>query len=193
MLNPVQPRRRQHHLHRELYTQPGAYFVTICARQKLPLFGRIGDRTMRLSPAGLIVDRCWKAIAEHWPMATLDLHVIMPNHIHGLIAYIPNNFPGRIYSAPTNDAPPKAAPTDEFSLPHIVSTFKAAVTRLVNRDLPTAAGSIWQDGYYDHIIRNEVDLQRIREYICNNVIAWSLDKENPNRTGLHPIYVYLDS
>src|SRR5215207_5680395 len=67
------------------YSQPGAYFITIVTRGRECLFGDIVNGEMRLSAMGQIADEHWRAIPEHFPSAALGSHVIMPNHVHGII------------------------------------------------------------------------------------------------------------
>lgn len=81
------PRRRAMHLRDYDYTQPGAYFVTICVQHRKCLFGTITDGKMRLNEIGQIVIECWNHITQHFPSVELDAYVVMPNHIHGIIAW----------------------------------------------------------------------------------------------------------
>jgi len=63
----------------------GAYFVTICTRERECLFGHVVNGEMRLNEAGQIAQRCWEDIPHHFPHAVLDTAVVMPNHVHGVI------------------------------------------------------------------------------------------------------------
>jgi len=67
------------------YTQAGAYFVTIVTYQRDCLFGEIVNEEMKLNDFGKIADECWRAIPEHFPHVELGVHIIMPNHAHGVI------------------------------------------------------------------------------------------------------------
>lgn len=72
--------------HREYdYSNAGAYFITTCTQSRIPLFGKVEDGAMQLSNAGQIVEMWWNAITEHFPTAMLDEHIIMPDHLHGII------------------------------------------------------------------------------------------------------------
>lgn len=77
--------RRSFRLKNYDYTDPGAYFVTICARDRLCIFGDIINGEMVLNETGVIVRECWDAIPDHFPHEGLDAVVIMPNHVHGII------------------------------------------------------------------------------------------------------------
>jgi putative transposase len=68
------------------------------------------------------------------------------------------------------------------SIPTIVRAFKSATTRRINEMRGTPGARVWQRNYYEHIVRNDADLQRIREYILTNPIRWAMDRENPTRT-----------
>lgn len=69
------------------YTREGAYFVTVCIHDRAFLFGDISDGKMILNDAGLMAEKCWRDIPTHFPHVALDEFVIMPNHIHGIIAF----------------------------------------------------------------------------------------------------------
>ena len=101
----------------------------------------------------------------------------MPNHMHGIIV-ITDDRRGAIYRAPTDDANiEKFGKPVKGSLPTIISTYKAAVTRLIGRELNETG--IWQRNYYEHVIRNETDLQNKTDYIESNPLLWDEDDENP--------------
>ena len=162
------------------YTSPGAYFVTVVAYQREMLFGEIENEEMRLNARGKIVSECWYEIPSHFPHVDLGAFVVMPKHVHGIIVITDEVCRGTIYRAPTNRAPTNT--TEQFgksvagSLPTIVRTFKAAVTRRIGRELNETG--IWQRNYYEHIIRDERDWQRIHDYILANPVNWNDDEEN---------------
>jgi REP element-mobilizing transposase RayT len=169
------------------YSQAGAYYVTIVTHHRDPLFGGIRDGKMHLNDLGMTADECWRAIPEHFPFVELGAYVVMPNHVHGIIVIRADDSSsarrGTIYRAPTIHTPTMRAPTEKFgkpvkgSLPTIIRTYKAAVTRRIGRELN--ATGIWQRNYYEHIIRDEEDLQRITDYIEMNPSRWDEDEENP--------------
>ena len=153
------------------YSQPGEYFVTICTKNHECRFGAIVDGKMNLNEKGKIVDRCWKGILEHFSNVVLDEYVIMPNHIHGIL--ILNESAVSLQEQFGKPVP--------GSLSTIVRSFKSAVTKRINETHLTGAGDapLWQPRYYDRIIRNEKELNNIREYIANNIITWMFYKETP--------------
>ncbi|GBD26328.1 hypothetical protein HRbin30_01660 [bacterium HR30] len=132
---------------------------------------------MRLNKFCEIARHCWLDIPAHFPRAELDAFVVMPNHVHGVIVIVD----GR--------GTPCRAPTERFgrpvtgSIPAVIRSFKSAVTKHINEQRSTPGAQIWQRNYYEHIIRDEVSLNRIRQYIVDNPLRWDLDRENPEIVG----------
>lgn len=159
------------------YTQAGVYFVTICVAQRECLFGEIVDGEMRLNEYGRIVAEEWARTATMRSNVELGEFVVMPNHAHGIIVLTDNDVGARRRLAPT---------TEQFgkpiagSLPTIIRAFKSAVTYRINILRQTSGAPVWQRNYWEHIIRNERELERIRAYIINNPANWSIDEENPS-------------
>ena len=182
------------------YSRAGAYFVTICVQDRMCLFGEIVDGVMRLNEAGTIVRDEWLRTTIIRPNVELDAFVVMPNHLHGIIV-LHDNRRGTLQRAPTiqddpalHHAPtPQRPPTVERfgkptsnSIPTIVRLFKSVTTKRINhlrgtpgRGTSPRAPTVWQRNYYEHIIRNEHSLNRIRQYITDNPLQWELDRENP--------------
>lgn len=151
------------------YTQSGAYFVTICAHHRLHLFGEIQNGEMLLSSMGNIVYEQWCQTGILRDYVELDMFVIMPNHVHGIIMILntemeSDNLADREFSRPIAK-----------SLSTIIGAFKASVTRHVNRLPNTPDHPIWQRNFHDHIIRNSDDLDRLREYVLYNPARWKID------------------
>jgi putative transposase len=161
------------------YTQPGAYFVTIVTNGHKPIFGKIIDQEICYFDLGNIVKTCWSEIPIHFRDVDVDPHIIMPNHIHGIITIHEGGCRGTIYRAPTADN--QSPPHSEFgkpvrgSLATIVRTFKASVSRIAKQELGLL--NIWQRNYYEHIIRNEQELLKIYDYILTNPNQWLCDPE----------------
>ncbi|MDM8001041.1 MAG: transposase, partial [Dehalococcoidia bacterium] len=116
------------------YAQPGAYFVTICTHQRECLFGHVVNGEMHLNEAGGIAQRCWENIPTHFPSVELDAFVIMPNHIHGVIA-ITEFCRGERFFAPTPSTTTPKSPSRTIG--SIVRGFKIGVTKWfrVNTDV----------------------------------------------------------
>ncbi len=178
------------------YSQEGAYFITICTQDRLCLFGEVVGGEMWLNDYGKMVRAVWDGLPEHYPFVMLDAFVVMPNHVHGIIIiteYVGAGFkPAPTKPAPTKPAPTKPAPTEpapigaghrRHGLPEIVRAFKTFSARRINEMRGTRGVPVWQRNYYEHIIRTEDALHRIRGYIANNPLRWHLDQENPQRLG----------
>ena len=161
------------------YSSEGAYFVTICTQNRECLFGGVVDGEMRLNDVGRVVQIVWNGLSERFPNVELDAFVVMPNHVHGILVIV-----GAGQALPVKGAA-SSAPTGSVSstLMKLLRTFKSISAIQVNRLLSSSGQPFWQRNYYEHIIRNEESLNRIREYIATNPLRWELDRENPRRKG----------
>ena len=172
------------------YRTPGAYFVTICTHRRACLFGEIAGDAMQLNEHGDIAAICWEAIPAHYAMAQIDEFVIMPNHMHGIVFILPSEMDDGhdmvvgarhavpLHASPGDDAGRFGQPDPE-SLSTIIRSYKSFVTRRINQHRHTPGACVWQRGYYDHIIRDDVNLGAVRRYIRDNPLQWALDRENP--------------
>ena len=142
------------------YTQAGMYFVTVCSKYRECLFGDIFDGEMRTNRYGNIVLKCWQ------------------NLVHGII--ILTDVGAGLKPAPTINNT-----TNELhGLPEILRAFKTFSSRGVNDVRNTPGVPVWQRNYYDHIIRNDKELDHIREYITTNPLTWDKDEENKDANGI---------
>jgi putative transposase len=153
------------------YSQAGAYFVTLCIQNRECLFGDIVNGEMRLNEAGRIVAEEWLKTAEIRDEIELDEWVVMPNHFHGILVI--GDCRGTARRAPTVE---RFGQPVVGSIPTIIRSFKSAVTKCINELRETPGTKFWQRNYWEHIVRNEPELNRIREYIHNNPAHWELDK-----------------
>ncbi len=188
-MSPTPRHRRSLRLPGYDYSQTNAYFVTICAAQKKLLFGNIKDGVMRLSMAGRIAAAEWLKTADLRPSVALDQFIVMPNHFHGIL-WIDAEHKGTARCAPTAQ---QFGQVVYGSLPAIIRAFKSATTKHINIFRQVPGAQVWQRGYYEHVIRNEKSLERIREYIENNPLSWELDRENPGRKGEQEFCGWIDS
>lgn len=176
------PQRRSSRLPDYDYSQSGAYFVTVCVFQKECLFGEIEGDKIVLTEIGQIIKTCWINIPKHYNQIFLDKFIVMPNHIHGIVL-INNVFPvGARHASPaicdkTNTIAGEACLTP--TLGNLIGSFKSASTKQINQNRNTPSIPVWQRNYHDRIIRDESEMDRIREYIINNPLQWALDEENP--------------
>lgn len=155
------------------YSQPGAYFVTICTKDREHRFGEIVDGEMRANGLAAVVRSSWNDLPNHYPSVELGEFVIMPNHVHGIIIILEND-------TMVGDGL-KPSPTRKFPLSEIVRAFKTFSARRINEISNTPGTPFWQRAYYEHIIRDDRSLGRIREYIADNPQRWESDKENSDR------------
>ncbi len=167
------------------YSQPGAYFITVCVRGGEFLFGDVATGRMRLNNAGTIVQKCWEWLERHYGHVRLDEYVVMPNHLHGIIMLIdPIDVIGGAGRGGSRTAPTAAIrQITRKPLGRLIGAFKTVTTKKLNHLRDRPGQTVWQRGYFEHIIRNGHALERIREYISSNPVQWNLDDENPGQTG----------
>jgi len=137
---------------------------------------------MRLNEYGRIVREQWKSTERIRPCIKMDTYIVMPNHLHGIV--IMNDIRRRDTARRVPTAEQFGKPVTG-SLPTVVGSFKSAVTKHVNILHNTPGAPFWQHRYYEHIVRNENDLNNIREYIITNPARWAFDKENPGSKKLN--------
>jgi len=171
--NPDLRNRRSVRLKEYDYSQPGAYFVTICTYDRNCFFGKVVNERLILSAVGSKARIFFRGIAEHFNNVALDEYIVMPNHLHGIIVIqdvgVQNFEPLQRHNAFQHVIPK--------SLGSIIRAYKSTLTRWCRSN---GHGYFkWQRNYYEHIIRDEDDLNKIREYIQNNPLEWHLDIENP--------------
>jgi putative transposase len=176
------------------YAQAGGYYITIVAWHRECLFGEIVNGEMILNNRGEIANTCWREIANHFQNVELGTFIVMPNHVHGIIFIVERR--GTV-SVPRDNNENKISSNDKFigktwggetpplrrpTLGQIMAYFKYQSTKrmnlLSNTDVIT---KLWQRNYYEHIIRDEQDLQNKTEYIQANPLLWEQDEENPGR------------
>ncbi len=154
------------------------------------MFGDIVNDQMRLNEAGIMVSTWWRKVGGKFSSVQTDEYIIMPNHFYGIV-----NVKGQPHGvAPTDNAteqhndrsgqPRRVAPT----LGDIVNWFETMTTnqyiRGVNQNgWSPFGGKLWQRNYYEHIIRNEEELNQVRQYIAENPFNWGTDEENPDVTA----------
>ena len=195
-MNPMRHHRRSIRLPAYDYAQAGAYFVTVCTQNRECAFGAVVDGEMVLNELGRMVETVWRELPQHYPGVEVDTLVVMPNHVHGIIILVgadpcarpeagpcacPGN-PGR--SRGVTGQPQGVAPTGTMSLPDVVHRFKSLTTAryrrglLQDRWLPFA-GRLWQRNYHERVIRDDEELDAVRQYIADNQLRWVEDRENP--------------
>jgi putative transposase len=174
-------RRRSIRLPHFDYSQNGTYFVTICTWRREPLFGDVVGGEMRLNEWGQIVRDEWLRTESLRPNVELDAFVAMPNHFHGIIVITERGgFVGAQRAAPLRRpgiTPNNVAPG---SLGAIIRSFKSAATRRINRLRDNPGVPVWQRNYYERVIRDDAEWNRIREYVTGNPANWADDENHPD-------------
>jgi REP element-mobilizing transposase RayT len=166
------------------YADDGMYFVTICTQDKFCYFGEVVDEKMNLNKIGQIAKTFWLEIPKHFFNVILDEFIVMPNHIHGII-FICNDDVRKygddcqrrdaIYRVSTGGVTGKHNPMGTNSLGEIIRAYKSAVKRYFTKNNIHFS---WQSRFYDRVIRNEYELNRVRSYIYYNPIKWGIDRNN---------------
>jgi putative transposase len=179
------------------YAQPGAYFVTVCVQSHLCLFGDVVDGEMGWNDAGRMVEAIWQQLPERFPAIELDASIVMPNHFHaillvgaplvGALPHAASAASGSPPAARASRAPSRGAPTP-LALGDIIGAYKSLTTNEYARGIrthewPSFHFRLWQRNYYEHVIRDDEGLNRIREYIVTNPLGWAMDRENPQGQG----------
>lgn len=149
------------------YSQPGAYFITLCTQNRMPLFGRINPRgEMELSPLGFLVKNRWQALPTRYPNLDTVSHqvcVVMPDHLYAVV---------HITAGGASPSP---------TLHQILGAFKSMTTIEINRIRNTPGEKLWQRSANEHVIRNQEDFDSIADYILGNPQRW-LEKYGPDRS-----------
>jgi REP element-mobilizing transposase RayT len=164
----------------------------MCTQDRIHLFGEIRENEMVLNDCGRVANQCWLDIPNHFPHAKLHEFVIMPNHIHGIIEIVENmgihknlnstsNLKNSIWLVGEKNFSPQLT---EFKSPiktigSIVRGFKIGVTKWIRNEYPdsfTKNRFVWQRDYFDRIIRDQIEFDRIEKYIFDNPKNWGKDK-----------------
>ena len=167
------------------YSTPGAYFITTCVQNRRCVFGEIRDGKMFLNEYGNIVQNQWIWLHRQYNYLIPDVYMVMPNHFHAVLVINPvgnGGIPvgnGRDRSLPDNPSPPQKIKP----VPELIGAFKTRSSKYIHQlgfnDFR------WQKSFYDHIIRNEQSLYRIRQYIKENPQKWESDIENSDLSEWH--------
>ena len=173
--NPKKHHRRSIRLPGYDYTSEGWYFVTICVKDRQCLFGKVENNKMVFNEYGLIVEMEWEKTAQLRKNVNLDEYIIMPNHIHGIIV-INDNMEKTNVGAYCDTPLQSGFKSPSNTIGSIIRGFKSAVTKNINKIRNTCGRPIWQRNYWEHVIRDADDLNRIRAYICENPLKWNEDR-----------------
>ncbi len=196
IFNPDIHHRRSIRLQGYDYSQAGAYFITICTKNLECMFGDIVDGKMVLNHAGVMIQTVWDEIPFYYAGIGVDEFTVMPNHMHGIIIIVGATPCGCPVSSPRGcpgvgqengpgqaQGPAPTGNTGTLSLGDMVHRFKTMTTKRYADGVKQSGwqsfpGKLWQRNYWEHIIRNEMELSRIRQYIHNNPTQWEFDRLN---------------
>ena len=186
------------------YSQPGAYFITICVEDHQCLLSEVIGGAVHLTPTGRIAQQEWERLSVRFAGIRLDAYIIMPNHIHGIIILEDSAAPdtrgtgAKLHDHDSDLPDPSRAPSREQasreqasgeqfgkpipgSIPTIVRSYKSDVTQWANRMRRTPGAPFWQRNYYEHIIRDQAELECVRDYINDNPEKWERDRVDQDR------------
>ncbi len=177
------------------YSRSGHYFITVCTQHRACLLGHIDNGAMLLNDAGRMVENQWLVLPHRFPHIRLLQHVVMPNHLHGIIhcrgepCVRPENHgmdEGLGVNHDKGEHKVRPYGTGLGSLGRVVQAFKSITTHdyifgVRNEHWPAFEGKLWQRNYWEHIVRDEDDFQRISAYIRDNPACWVGDKLNPDQ------------
>ncbi len=166
------------------YSDPGYYFVTICTNYFVEYFGKVGNGRMTMNEWGLIVAQEWVKAPQIRPSVQLDEWIVMPNHLHGIICI--GSDPVETSRGTSLPITPDVLKIQNADIPNkprihmhagsvgsIVNHFKGACTSRIRKSCPEFS---WQPRFYDHVIRNQDSLDKIRRYIADNSAKWDRDR-----------------
>ena len=151
------------------YTSAGAYFVTIRAAYGRCSFGQVVDNALVLNPLGQIADETWASIAQRRPDVQIDEYVVMPNHVHALLWLVPQ--PHAAQSAGPGK-PRRFGDAIAGSLSALLGLYKSSVAQQAQRRSLIVDAALWQRNFHDHIVRDDRELQRIRDCVRTNPARW---------------------
>jgi putative transposase len=140
------------------YSQPGAYFITTNFQDRVNVLSSIINDTLKLTDSGYVVVDVWTGLPEHYPQVEIDEFVVMPDHFHGILCLHKGCKP--------------------YSLSEIVRGFKTFSAKQINILTGKLGQGFWQRNYYEHVIRDDDDLNRIRKYIQENPLKWQDGSED---------------
>jgi REP element-mobilizing transposase RayT len=147
------------------------------------MFGKIENGQMQLGEAGKIVEAVWMGLPQFYEDIESDAFVVMPNHVHGIVVIRPDvgAIPELALRANRELQAGSARIVDRrrMLLPKMIGRFKMVSAKQINGLRKTSGRPVWQRNYFEHIVRDDESLNRIRQYIVDNPAQWEFDSENP--------------
>ena len=153
------------------YSQAGAYFITVCTHNR--------DLLLQVHHVQEVISSSWHTLPVRFPSVTLDEFVTMPNHMHGIIILRGAASGTLTDRALGGGAADRGAASGAPTLGRVVCAFKSVSAVAANNALDRSGQPFWQRNYYEHVIRDEEELNAVRRYIRENPLKWSDDPDNP--------------
>jgi putative transposase len=185
--DPDKHHRRSIRLQGYDYSTPGAYFVTICVQHRICLFGQVVDDEIQMNDAGQMIQMCWEQLPHRFPALALDAFVVMPNHFHAVAILVGAPLVGAqgAQGAPVTRSASRRGAEGALTIGDVIGAFKSTTTNEYIRNVQRAGWApfdrlLWQRNYWEHIIRNDSALNRIRDYIQANPARWTNDQLHPS-------------
>ncbi len=163
------------------YSQSGLYFITVCAYNKRCIFGKIKSEKMLPNKFGKIIEKYWLELENRFSNIFVHEYIVVPNHLHGIMEIGKNNVGAPFVGAQQKRTTTRVVPT---TVSNAVGAFKSLtaneyIRNVKNGIFPPFEKQIWQRSFYEHVIRNELSLNKIKEYIEINPKEWHKDRNNP--------------
>lgn len=172
------------------YSLDGAYFVTICTQDKSNIFGKINNGEITLNPAGHEIIRTCRDLPQFCSGLEIDEFVVMPNHLHIIFILNQRDVVAGLRACRHDITTEESQTLNKTTLPDVVYQFKSWTTKIYSDGVKKMGWKpypkkLWQRNYYERVVRDDAELNRIREYIINNPFNWDKDNENPetNQNG----------
>jgi putative transposase len=187
--DPDRHHRRSIRLQGYDYSTPGAYFITICVQRRMCLFGAVVNDQLRLNDAGQMIQACWEQLPQRFPTLALDTYVVMPNHFHAIAILVGAPLVGAqdaqgAQNTPITRSASRRGAEGPLTIGDIAGAFKSITTNHYIHGVQESGWNpfekrLWQQNYWEHIIRDDTALGRIRSYIQTNPTRWSDDQLHP--------------
>lgn len=184
--NPAKHHRRSIRLKGYDYSSPGYYFITLCIHDRwIRMFGDVDNGKMVLNDCGIIANEWIGKLSGRFIDAMVELYVIMPNHIHLILRIVPESICPvvAIHELPLQlpqriDNKTYHKNRRVMTVPKIIGYYRMNTGKHINTIRKTSGNPVWQRNYWEHIIRDENEHFRIRQYIVENPLNWDLDQLN---------------
>lgn len=171
-MEPALRNRKSIRLHDRDYSSQGCYFLTICVKDRQPLLGTVIHGEMHPNEFGRCVEREWRNAANAYPGVVVDSFVVMPDHMHAILFL--DGAMRHTDERAIHESPLQNTERRNMTIPRLVGRFKTVTAKWINAKRGMSGVAVWQRNYHDHIVRNDGEHQRIRDYIASNPYRWNV-------------------